>query len=182
MLNSLGYPEMGMLLIFAMFVFGPERLPGMAKELGKLLRQARTYGRTVRDDLKTEMGPEFGDLDLRSLSPKTFIRKHLLEDEPTPVGSFAPATAVATPTPVVPTPAHHVDVPAQAAPRTVDAQAAPRTPDAPRPVEPARHAQPPIEPARHAQPVRPSQPLETAAHAPVGGRTVFRDPVAPPPV
>lgn len=97
MLSSLGYPEMGVLLLFGLFLFGPERLPGMAKELGKLLRQVRAYGKSVRDDLASEMGPEFGDLDLRTLNPKTFVRKHLLEDEPaTPVLSSPPANEAST--------------------------------------------------------------------------------------
>ena len=91
MLGSLGYPEMGMLLLFGLFVFGPERLPGMAKELGKLLRQVRAYGTSVRDELASEMGPEFGNLDLRSLNPKEFVRRHLLEDEPAQWSSTDPA-------------------------------------------------------------------------------------------
>lgn len=91
MLGSLGYPEMGVLLLFGLFVFGPERLPGMAKELGKLLRQVRAYGTSVRDELASEMGPEFGNLDLRSLNPKEFVRRHLLEDEPAQWPSIDPA-------------------------------------------------------------------------------------------
>jgi len=98
-LGSLGYPEMGVLLLFGLFLFGPERLPGMAKELGKLLRQVRAYGTSVRDELASEMGPEFGNLDLRSLNPKEFVRRHLLEDEPAqwpstdpaPLGEHAPS-------------------------------------------------------------------------------------------
>ena len=91
MLGSLGYPEMGVLLLFGLFLFGPERLPGMAKELGKLLRQVRAYGTSVRDELASEMGPEFGNLDLRSLNPKEFVRRHLLEDEPAQWSSTDPA-------------------------------------------------------------------------------------------
>ena len=36
----------------------------------------------MTEDLKTELGPEMADLDLRSLHPKEFVRKHLLEDDP----------------------------------------------------------------------------------------------------
>ena len=100
MLSSLGYPEMGVLLLFGLFVFGPERLPGMAKDLGRFLRQIRTYGKAMRDDLASEMGPEFGDLDLRSLHPRTFVRKHLLEDEPPTAPAFQtpPDSTPASPT------------------------------------------------------------------------------------
>jgi sec-independent protein translocase protein TatB len=37
----------------------------------------------MTDDLKTELGPELGDVDLRSLHPKSFVQKHLFgDDEP----------------------------------------------------------------------------------------------------
>jgi len=80
MLN-VGLPEMSVILLLALFVFGPERLPGVAAEAGKGLRQIRAYLRGVTDDLKTELGPEMGNLDLASLHPKAFIQKHLWDDE-----------------------------------------------------------------------------------------------------
>jgi sec-independent protein translocase protein TatB len=78
--NSLGWPEISVLIVLGLFVFGPEKLPGMAAEAGRTLRKVRLYVKGLTDDLKTELGPEVGDLDLASLNPKTFVRKHLLED------------------------------------------------------------------------------------------------------
>ncbi len=82
MFNQLGWPELMVILLLALFVFGPERLPGIAQDVGKGLRQARDYLRGVTDDLKTELGPEMGDLDLASLHPKTFVRQLWEDDEP----------------------------------------------------------------------------------------------------
>ena len=81
MLESLGWGEIGVLLVLALFVFGPDRLPGMAADAGRGLRRLRTYVRGMTDDLKTELGPELGDVDLRSLHPRTFVAKHLLADD-----------------------------------------------------------------------------------------------------
>ncbi|HEU0101747.1 MAG TPA: sec-independent translocase [Mycobacteriales bacterium] len=81
MFNQLGWPELAVILLLALFVFGPERLPGIAQEAGRGLRQLRQYLRGMTDDLKTELGPEVGDLDLASLHPKTFVKKHLWDDE-----------------------------------------------------------------------------------------------------
>ena len=81
MFENLGFGELGVILLLALFVFGPERLPGIAKEAGRSLRQVRTYLRGVTDDIKTELGPEVGDLDLASLHPKTFVKKHLWDDD-----------------------------------------------------------------------------------------------------
>jgi len=87
--NSLGWPELAVLLVLGLFVFGPERLPGMAAEAGKALRKVRRYAKGLTDDLKAELGPEVGDLDLASLNPKTFVRRHLLEDDDE--DTFAPS-------------------------------------------------------------------------------------------
>jgi sec-independent protein translocase protein TatB len=87
-LGGLGWPEAAVLLLLGLFVFGPERLPSIAADAGRTLRKAREYLKGMSADLKAELGPEVGDLDLRSLDPKEFVRKHLFEDpedEPTPV-------------------------------------------------------------------------------------------------
>ena len=75
MFNQLGWPELMVILLLALFVFGPERLPGIAQEAGRGIRQVRKYLRGMTEDLKTELGPEVGDLDLASLHPKTFVQK-----------------------------------------------------------------------------------------------------------
>jgi sec-independent protein translocase protein TatB len=85
--DQVGWGELAVLLVLGLFVFGPERLPGMAAEAGKGLRKLRTFAKGMTDDLKTELGPEIGDLDLASLHPKTFVRKHLFEDEEVAVGA-----------------------------------------------------------------------------------------------
>ncbi len=81
MFESLGWGEIMVLLVLALFVFGPDRLPGMAAEAGRGLRRIRLYVKGMTDDLKTELGPELGDVDLASLHPRTFVQKHLFSDD-----------------------------------------------------------------------------------------------------
>ncbi len=81
MLGGLGWPEAAVLLVLGLFVFGPERLPSLAQDAGRSLRKLRTYLKGMSADLRTELGPEIGELDLKSLHPKEFVRKHLFEDE-----------------------------------------------------------------------------------------------------
>lgn len=90
MFNSLGWPEISVLVVLGLFVFGPERLPGLAADAGRALRRVRQYAKGMTDDLRTELGPEVGDLDLASLNPRTFVRRHLLEDD----DDLLPAAAV----------------------------------------------------------------------------------------
>jgi sec-independent protein translocase protein TatB len=78
--------HVAILVVVALFVFGPERLPSMIKDLGKALRQVRAQAQSMQEDIKAELGPEVGDLDLRSLHPRTFVEKHLFGEEEDPLG------------------------------------------------------------------------------------------------
>jgi sec-independent protein translocase protein TatB len=79
--NGLGWGEIGVLLLIGLFVFGPDKLPRVARDAGRMIRQLRQMANGMRDDLRAELGPEYADLDIRDLHPKTFVRKALLEDD-----------------------------------------------------------------------------------------------------
>ena len=81
MFENLGWGEIAVLLVLALFVFVPERLPTLAAEAGRGLRKVRVYVKGMTEDLKSELGPELGDVDLASLNPRTFVAKHLLTDD-----------------------------------------------------------------------------------------------------
>lgn len=81
MFASLGWERLLLLAVLALIIFGPERLPGMAKEAAQGLRKLREIASGAQQQLTNELGPEFGDLDLQTLNPRTFVRKHLLDDD-----------------------------------------------------------------------------------------------------
>jgi sec-independent protein translocase protein TatB len=103
--DSIGWGEIVVLLLAALFIFGPERLPHMAKDAAAGLRKVRTAITGVRQQVNESLGddlPELRDLDLRKYHPKTFIRQQLFEEEPAtpPVrrsGATASAAVVAKP-------------------------------------------------------------------------------------
>ena len=80
----------------AVVVLGPERLPTYAAQLGRLVRDARTFARGAREQVRTEMGPEFDDIDWQSLDPRRYdprriVRDALLDDDgPSGVSDRAP--------------------------------------------------------------------------------------------
>src|SRR4051812_7447628 len=76
---GVGLPEMAVILLVAIIVFGPDRLPDYARQAGRMLRQVRTFAQSAQQDLREELGPEFADLKLTDLDPRVAIRKHLLE-------------------------------------------------------------------------------------------------------
>jgi sec-independent protein translocase protein TatB len=104
-LNNLGWEEILLLAVIGLIVFGPERLPKAAADLGRLLRQLRAMARGAASDLRAELGPEMADIDLRSLHPRRFVEDALFgDDEPAKGsdGSSEPSAAhsLMPPTPV----------------------------------------------------------------------------------
>lgn len=82
---DIGLPEFAVLALIALFVFGPDRLPDVARQAGRFARQIKQMATAARSQISEELGPEFKDLDLRDLNPKTLVQKHLLDDdEPEP--------------------------------------------------------------------------------------------------
>jgi sec-independent protein translocase protein TatB len=72
------------LVLLGLFLFGPERLPGMAADAGRMLRKLRAYVKDMSQELRDELGPEVADLDLRSLHPREIVRRNLFEDDDEP--------------------------------------------------------------------------------------------------
>lgn len=89
--------------VFAAVILGPERLPGLARSLARLVARARGWTNDAKAKIKEEMGDDFDDVEWRKLDPRQYdprriVRAALLEEaEPR-----SPASAVA---PVKPTPA-----------------------------------------------------------------------------
>ncbi len=87
---GVGLPELAVIAFIAVLVVGPERLPDLARQAGRMLRQVRRMANSARDELRTELGPDFADLELRDLDPRTIVRKHIIEameeddEEPAP--------------------------------------------------------------------------------------------------
>ena len=70
---------MAVIALVAVLVFGPEKLPEFAKQAGRFLHRMRQFARSTRDDLRTELGPAYADLELRDLDPRTIVRRHIVE-------------------------------------------------------------------------------------------------------
>lgn len=81
MLNNLGWGELLMLGLLGLLIFGPEQLPKIAADVGRMVRQLRRFASDASEDLRSELGPEFKDVDLASLNPRKFIEKHVLADD-----------------------------------------------------------------------------------------------------
>jgi sec-independent protein translocase protein TatB len=88
---GVGLPELAVIAFVAVLVFGPDKLPEFARQAGRMAKQMRKFAHEARDELREELGPEYADLELRDLDPRTIVRKHIAE---------AMSEAMAEPAPV----------------------------------------------------------------------------------
>ena len=82
--------------VIALVVFGPDRLPQLARDAGRTLRQLREMAQSARTELRAELGDTVGEFDFSDLNPRTFVRKHLLDDLDADLTSPAASTAAST--------------------------------------------------------------------------------------
>lgn len=77
--------EFIILLVIAVLVIGPERLPGYAEQLAGIVRKTKTFMADTKVKVSEELGPEMGEVDWAQLDPRRYdprriVRDALLED------------------------------------------------------------------------------------------------------
>ena len=76
---GVGLPEMAVIAVVALLIFGPDRLPEFARQAGRMVRQVRAFSQAARDDIRAELGPEYANFELRDLDPRRAVRKYIDE-------------------------------------------------------------------------------------------------------
>jgi sec-independent protein translocase protein TatB len=92
---GLTFDKLLIIAIIAVFLIGPDRLPGYAAQLARLVKSLRGMADGAKERMREEMGPEFDEVDWRKLDPRQYdprriIREALADDEPKPVSEGAP--------------------------------------------------------------------------------------------
>lgn len=90
------------ILVVAILVIGPERLPKYAEQLAGLVKRARVLMADAKEKVSEELGPEITDVDWAQLDPRRYdprriVRDALLDD--TPPTSKTPPKMSKTPNP-----------------------------------------------------------------------------------
>lgn len=96
---GLTFEKLLIILVIAVFVVGPDRLPVYSQKLAQLVKSLKQMATGAKDRMREEMGPEFDEVDWRKLDPRQYdprriIRDALLEDENAP--AVAPAAVNST--------------------------------------------------------------------------------------
>lgn len=81
MFFDIGPLELVALVILAVLIFGPEKLPKVIQDVAGFIRKVRAFSDNAKEDIRSELGPEFKDFEFDDLNPKNFARKHLLDED-----------------------------------------------------------------------------------------------------
>ena len=96
---GLTFDKLLIILVIAVFVIGPDRLPGYAAQLARLVRSLRDLANGAKDRMREEMGPEFDEVDWTKLDPRQYdprrIIRDALLDDPAPVKPVTATMAAA---------------------------------------------------------------------------------------
>ncbi|MEU8822615.1 sec-independent translocase [Streptomyces sp. NPDC048636] len=78
---DIGPLELVALVVLAVLVFGPDKLPKVVRDVSQFIRKIREFSDSAKEDIRSELGPEFKDFEFEDLNPKTFVRKHVMDSD-----------------------------------------------------------------------------------------------------
>jgi sec-independent protein translocase protein TatB len=127
--------ELFILLVIAVLVIGPKRLPEYTQKLTNIVRELRRMASGAREQLKEETGVDLNEVDWRKYDPRQYdprkiIRDALLEDESAAPAATSAPTASTTEQPAVAPVSEPVPAPQRVVERLAPGQAAPFDSDA----------------------------------------------------
>ena len=77
--------EFVIVVVVALLVIGPERLPEYSAKLAKMVKQLRGLAEAAKVQLREQMGPDFDDVDWKQYDPRQYdprriVREALMDD------------------------------------------------------------------------------------------------------
>jgi sec-independent protein translocase protein TatB len=87
---NIGPLELIVLALVALVVIGPDKLPSLARDAARMLRELRDMATGAKQQLRDELGPEFADVDLRNLNPRTAVQRAVFGDDVPDLSKYDP--------------------------------------------------------------------------------------------
>lgn len=98
--------EFLIIVILALVLIGPERLPQYAAQLARVVRRLKAFATDARERLGEELGPELGNVEWSRLDPRQYDPRRIVRDALVDDGAAKQASPVApVPRPRAPRPA-----------------------------------------------------------------------------
>jgi sec-independent protein translocase protein TatB len=77
---GLTFDKLLIILVIALFLIGPDRLPGYAAQLARLVKTLRGFADGAKERMREEMGPEFDEVDWRKLDPRQYDPRRIIRE------------------------------------------------------------------------------------------------------
>lgn len=90
--------ELIVLLVVALVILGPERLPHYAEQLAQLVKSVRRFAKGAQAQMREELGPEFDDIDWQKLDPRQYDPRRIVRDALSDVWEDEPKKPATKPT------------------------------------------------------------------------------------
>jgi sec-independent protein translocase protein TatB len=74
---GINFSELLVLAIVAVLIFGPDKLPDVARKAARVMRYLRGIANDAREHVRDEFGDDVADFDPRGLHPKNLARSVL---------------------------------------------------------------------------------------------------------
>jgi Tat protein translocase TatB subunit len=101
MFGTLGGPELFLILVVALIVFGPRRLPEIGKSMGKMMAEFRKasneFRQTIESEVEAEKIRESTRIEMPRLDAGPYAPPATVTEATIPAESSAPATPAGEP-------------------------------------------------------------------------------------
>jgi sec-independent protein translocase protein TatB len=77
---GLTFDKLLIIAIIAVFLIGPDRLPGYAAQLARLVKSLRGMADGAKERMREEMGPEFDEVDWKKLDPRQYDPRRIIRE------------------------------------------------------------------------------------------------------
>jgi sec-independent protein translocase protein TatB len=94
---GLTFDKLLIIAVIAVFLIGPDRLPGYAAQLAKIVKSLRGMADGAKERMREEMGPEFDEVDWKKLDPRQYDPRRIIREALTDEPAAAPVKPVGAP-------------------------------------------------------------------------------------
>lgn len=77
---GLGGEEIVFIVILALLIIGPEKLPEYARKIAEYAKAAKRFVNETKEKVGEELGPEFSEVDWQKLDPRQYDPRKIVRD------------------------------------------------------------------------------------------------------
>ncbi|HSI26694.1 MAG TPA: sec-independent translocase [Aeromicrobium sp.] len=87
----MGWPEMALIAVVGVLVFGPDKLPDFARQAAQFTKTLRKMAQDAKNDIGREFGRDLTDTGWKDIDPREVVRRTILEEDDAPRPTPRPA-------------------------------------------------------------------------------------------